>query len=910
MRRLGTDDSREPSILARYAVALLASALALLLTWLFRSFMERNLFLWFFVAIVIGAWYGGLGPGLLVTAIATLGIGYFFISPFGLLDIGWEGLLRLGVFALIAMLISSLTEVRRQSALLAQAQREQLRVTLTSIGDAVIATDVHGRVTLLNTVAESLTGWSGADSLGQHVAGVFRIVNQATRQLVESPVDRVLREGAVVGLANHTLLIARNGAEIPIDDSGAPIRDSQGRVIGVVLVFRDISARQRAEAVQAQLAAIVESTDDAIIGKALDGTILSWNAAAERMYGYTADEAIGRSISLLAPPGRTDEIPQILDRIKQGERVDRLETIRMRRDGTLLDVSLTISSIRDDTGAIVAASAIAHDISDRKQNEAALRESEERFRTMADSAPVLIWISGVDMLRSFFNQPWLDFTGRTMEQELGNGWAEGVHPDDYERCLDIYTSHFVRRQPFTMEYRLRRADGVYRWVLDNGVPRTTADGQFAGYTGSCMDVTERKQIADRTARLQVIAAALLEALTIDQIADVIIAQGIAAIGAQAGSIALLSEDGEMVEIVGATGYLEQVIDSWRRFPLSQAAPLAEAIRSKSAIWLESRAALAARYPQLEQQSAAEHNAWVALPLMAEGRASGAIGISFSQPHLFSTHERTFLLTLASQCTQAIERARLYEAERQARAHAEAAVRLRDQFLSIAAHELKTPLTSLLGYAQLFQRRAERAGSLSEADQRALNVIVDQSSRLNRMVAALLDVARIESGQLSITRAPLDLCELARRVAEEARQHTDDHTLEIICPTQPLLIEGDDLRLEQVLQNLIQNAFKYSAPGTQVIVRVEHRDAYAFVAVADHGIGIPEAALGRLFQRFYRAPNVDERQISGMGIGLYVVREIMLLHQGTIEVESVEGQGSTFTMRLPLMEERGGDGVTG
>jgi PAS domain S-box-containing protein len=1018
MSRLSADDSREPSILARYGVALLASTLALLLTWLLRSFMERNLFLWFFAAIVIGSWYGGLGPGLLVTVVASIGIGYFFIAPFSLFDSGSENLLRLGVFMLVALLISSLTAARRRSAQAAQAQREQLRVTLSSIGDAVIATDMHGRVTLINTVAESLTGWNSADALGQDIAGIFRIVNEETHQIVESPVERALREGAVVGLANHTLLIARDGAERPIDDSGAPIRDRQGAITGVVLVFRDItarkqaedtlaryqllsenardimlfirqdgriieanraavaaygydrdallgktiydlrdpatvpdvdtqmqqtdsggilfetvhrradgtlfpvevssigavinrrlvlvsiirdiSARRRIEAAQTQLAALVQSTDDAIIGKTLEGTIISWNAAAERIYGYSAEEAIGRSIQMLAPPDQPDEIPQILEQLKHGERIARLETTRMRKDTTLIDVSLTISPIRDANGAISAASTIARDISERKRNEAALRESEQRFRTMADSAPVLIWISGTDMLCTFFNQAWLDFTGRAMEQELGNGWAEGVHPDDFERYLAIHSSQFKRRLPFTIEYRLRRADGVYRWVLDNGVPRFAPDGQFAGYSGSCIDITERKQAADRSAYLQTISNALSEALTPTQVADAVIAQGIAAIGSQAGSIALLSEDGDALEVISATGYPVHVLDSWRRFSLSQPIPLAEAVRSKTMIMIESPAELAERYPQLGQPALPESYAWAAIPLLVEGRVSGALGLSFGQARKFSIDERAFLLTLASQCAQALERARLYEAERQARAQAEAAVRLRDQFLSIAAHELKTPLTSLLGYAQLFQRRTLRAGSLGEADQRALGVIVAQSLRLNRMIAALLDTARIENGQLSINRAPLDLCELARRVVEEARDQAEEHPLEITCQPEQLLIEGDDLRLEQVLQNLIQNAIKYSPPGAPVAVRIERQGAYASVAVADRGIGIPEAARARLFQRFYRAPNVDERQISGMGIGLFVVKEIVMLHDGTVDVESIEGQGSMFTIRLPLV----------
>lgn len=246
-----------------------------------------------------------------------------------------------------------------------QATRAFLETTLASIGDAVIATDTAGRIVLANPVAQSVLRWPAAEMVGKPLDAVFRIINEDSRAPVESPVARVLREGTVVGLANHTLLIARDGTEIPIDDSGAPIRDAAGTVHGTVLVFRDVTARRRAEETSRLLASIVASSDDAIISKDLNGVITSWNTGAERMLGYTAAEVIGQPIALIAAPDRVDEMPQILERIRRGERIDHYETVRRTKGGQLVQVSLTVSPIYDAVGRIVGASKIARDITAR-----------------------------------------------------------------------------------------------------------------------------------------------------------------------------------------------------------------------------------------------------------------------------------------------------------------------------------------------------------------------------------------------------------------------------------------------------------------------------------------------------------------------------------------------------------------
>jgi len=269
----------------------------------------------------------------------------------------------------------NITERQRAAEVLAE-QRERLRVTLASIGDAVLASDKEGRVTYLNAVAESLTGWKQDQATGQPLDVVFHIVNEQTRNRVDNPAKRVLREGVIVGLANHTVLIGRDGTERPIDDSAAPIRDGQGRMVGCVLVFRDITERRRLERQNAErlaasclLASIVESSEDAIISKSLEGIIQSWNTGAQRLFGYTEEQVIGSHISIIIPADRVDEEEQILAWLRAGKRVNHFDTVRARSDGQLVDVSLTVSPIRDEAGRFVGASKIARDITDRKQAE-------------------------------------------------------------------------------------------------------------------------------------------------------------------------------------------------------------------------------------------------------------------------------------------------------------------------------------------------------------------------------------------------------------------------------------------------------------------------------------------------------------------------------------------------------------
>lgn len=239
-------------------------------------------------------------------------------------------------------------------------------------------------------------------------------------------------------------------------------------------------------------------------------------------------------------------------------------------------------------------------------------------------------------------------------------------------------------------------------------------------------------------------------------------------------------------------------------------------------------------------------------------------------------------------------------EQEARKYAEATLRSHDEFLTATAHELRTPITSLLGYTQLLQRRFEQGRVAPEREQRVVQAILEQVQRLNRLTSGLLDLTRLDRGQLVLNRAPLDLAAELERIVDRFQILADRHTLALSRPAGPVLILGDELSFEQIVDNLLQNAIKYSPAGSTVAVHLSASATHASVSVADEGIGIPAESLPQVFDRFYRAANISHQHISGIGIGLYIVKELVALHGGTIDVRTTIGSGSVFTVSLPLL----------
>lgn len=646
---------------------------------------------------------------------------------------------------------------------------------------------------------------------------------------------------------------------------------------GHLISVRDGTARQQAESGLLFYSTVLDHINDAVVAIDPHYCVTYWSPAAERLYGIAAAEALGQPLMSLYTYRWYDSEDEAwayaaltTTGMWQGENV------HVTRDGREHAVESAVRVVRDAEGHDQGLLAVIRDISARKAVEVARDEALALLDTLLAQAPVGFAFLDQELRYRRVNAQLAEINGVPVEAHLGRTVREVV-PELAETAEPIFQRVLATCEPYLgleLHGETAAAPGSQRHWLESLYPVCMADGQILGIGVIIVEITERKRAED----------ALRESeLRFRRFAETI------------GDIFWMSDPGKGKLLYISPAY-EQISG-----------------RSSQALYTNFRVWLDAIHPddrtRVERAFFTEIYAGSYDEEFRFIRDDGSI--RWIRDRGFPLYDDSGALVCAAGIAEDIterkeaeeERMQLLAQAQAARAEAEEAVRVREAFLSVAAHELKNPLTALLGQAQLFHRRMLKTESTSARDQRTIESIIDQGWRMKDLIDTLLDVSRIERGQLVIERQPVNICTLARQVVQTLQPTLVAHTLHEQIPDKPLLVNGDAMRLEQVFHNLLGNAIKYTPDGGAISLHVTAQDDQICLYVMDEGIGIPADALPHLFRRFYRANNAISHSASGFGVGLYVVKEIVTLHGGRITVESVEGQGSSFHVYLPVERQK-------
>jgi PAS domain S-box-containing protein len=681
-------------------------------------------------------------------------------------------------------------------------------------------------------------------------------------------------------------------------------------------------------------AAVLQSAEDAIVGTTLDGRVLSWNAGAERIFGYSADEMLGHPITRIVPTERLAEANDMLRRIRRGERIVALETERTGRGGERVQILFNISPVRDHDGRIVGAAAIGRDITRRKrleqerghllaQNQAAQAQAEaaQMFRSVLESAPdgVAVVDRGGHIILA--NDHVERLFGYTREELIGQP-VEILVPEQRRKQHKSHRRGYGRSphsRPMGVGLDLtgRRKDGT-EFPIE--ISLSPVQGSASGLvTAVIRDITERKVAEARARQLAREQAARAQAEASRErlrfLADAGVALGssldyeatLTAVARLAVGmlgdfcvVYLVDEQGEIHRVAGehVDPRMAPMIEHLLRLvPLEAAARFgvanvirtgrSELVERLDPDWTER---VWSNEGQREVMRALAPTSAMFIPLIARGRTLGAIAFGRSgRMQAFGPADLALAEELAARCALAVDNARLYEQSQEA-------VRLRDEFLSTATHELKTPVAVIRGYAQLLQRW--NGATTDPRRARVPRILEQQSDRLARLVDDLLQVSRLRLGGEEFEKQGFELGVLAAEVLDEMEALTTRHRLELRHDSL-VKVQADRSRLQQVLVNLVSNAIKYSPHGGTILVSVAVHGGDAVVSVADEGIGIPLDRQEHIFERFYRAHAGTPHDYGGMGVGLHLSREIVVRLGGRMWFVSREGEGSTFSFSLPI-----------
>lgn len=638
---------------------------------------------------------------------------------------------------------------------------------------AVYTCDMQGYITSFNQAAVQL--WGRTPEIGKDLwCGSWKIfqVSGEPLKLDSCPMARTLKEG--IAIEGEEIVIQRpDGTRLNVLPYPVPAFNDAGELIGAVNTLIDVTEQRNSETKQAMLAAIIESSEDAIISKTLNGIVTTWNKSAEKMFGYSEQEMAGRSIIQIIPKTRRQEEDVILQKIRNGEKVEHYETYRLTKNGAEIPVSLTISPITNSKGQVIGASKIARNISRQKTTEDNLQRYASNLETLNTVGKLVSEHLDVHEILQHVTDVTTEVTGAAFGAFFYN------NPDEGGESYMLYTLSGAPKAAFEKF----------------GIPRST-DVFHATFSGECTvradDITKDPRYGKSYPHF----------------------------GMPKGHLPVVS--------------------------------------------------------------------YLAVPVMSKlGTVIGGLFYGHPEAGKFTEHHERLIESVATQAAIALENAKLYEEIQKLNAK-------KDQFIGLASHELKTPVTSLSGYLQIINRRLP----VEDENKAFMEKALVQINKLSDLISDLLDVSKIETGQLPLSFTSFDLVQLVEDVTEVMQYSTNTHHLVLDKKLDKLMVMADRQRIEQVIVNLLSNAVKYS-PGTDLVnISVSVANNNALVCVQDFGLGISKEQQERIFTRFYRVDDVSVN-ISGLGIGLFISKEIITRHSGKLWVEGCQGNGSVFFFEIPI-----------
>jgi len=533
---------------------------------------------------------------------------------------------------------------------------------------------------------------------------------------------------------------------------------------------------------------------------------------------------------------------------------ERFESKHRRKDGTIFDIEASVKYLASDGGAFVV---VIHDITKRKQTECELRESEYQYRNLADSGLALIWISDKDNLCTYFNDPWLKFTGRSMEQELGKGWKEGVHPEDLDGCFKTHLSAFEKYEKTEMEYRLRHISGEYRWIRDMASPNFNSNGEFIGYIGYCFDITQHKRanaaLHESEERFRLLFENSMDAVLLT------IPQG-SILRANAAACKIFGRSEEEIKKEGRTALFD---------PSDPRLDVAMKEREKKGSF--------------------------------NGELSGLRkdGTTFPIEVSSALFQNRYGIIKSSMIIKDITERKKFEEEMiKAKEKAEESDRLKSAFLANMSHEIRTPMNGILGFAELL-----REPKLSGEEQlEYISIIQKSGERMLNIINDIICISKVEAGQMQILLVETNVNEVIEYIytffKPEADQKGISFTYNVQLSVNDAIIETDKEKVYAVLTNLVKNAFKFTRRGESVSLGYEVKDGFYEFFSKKQERGIRKEETEHILERFRQVNDSLSRKYEGAGLGLSISKAYVEMLGGKIWVESEYKVGSSFYFTIP------------